>query len=329
MAQTNVASPLTQPTLELQLEMYRRMIRIRTFEERISELFRSGEMPGFLHISSGQEATAVGACMALNVDDWISSTHRGHGHCIAKGVDVRAMMAELFGKRTGACKGKGGSMHIADLEVGMLGANGIVGAAIPIAVGSALAWKRLGVPRVTLSFFGEGAVSEGAFHEAVNLAVLLNVPIVFLCENNMYAEMTAWTVHMKRPDVVERAPAYGIPGVAVDGNDVLAVFGAVRTAAARARGGGGPTLIEAKTYRYHGHYEGDPQSYRTPDEVEQWRSRDPIALFESHLTANAYASAEELRGVQESVAREIEEAVEFARQSPLPQAEETLEEVYA
>jgi TPP-dependent pyruvate/acetoin dehydrogenase alpha subunit len=309
--------------------MYRRMVRIRTFEETISEMFRKGEMPGFLHISAGQEATAVGACLALRPDDWIGSNHRGHGHCIAKGVDVRGMMAELFGKRTGTCKGKGGSMHIADLSVGMLGANGIVGAAIPIAVGSALAWKRLHVDRVTLCFFGEGATSEGAFHEAMNLAALLTLPVIFFCENNLYAEMTPWQVHMKRADVWERAAIYGMPGLSIDGNDVLAVFAAVTDAAARARGDGGPTLIEAKTYRLHGHYEGDPESYRTREEVEEARARDPLRRFAAYLNDSGHWTREELDAVERAVAREIEEAVAFAKSSPLPAPEETFEDVYA
>jgi TPP-dependent pyruvate/acetoin dehydrogenase alpha subunit len=317
------------PSADVQREMYRRMVRIRTFEETVCEMFRKGEMPGFLHISSGQESTAVGACLALRPDDWIGSNHRGHGHCIAKGVDVRGMMAELFGKRTGTCKGKGGSMHIADLDVGMLGANGIVGAAIPIAVGSAFAWKRLHKDRVTLCFFGEGATSEGAFHEAMNLAALLDLPIVFFCENNLYAEMTPWQVHMKRPDVAERAAAYGMPGVGIDGNDVLAVFAAVAAAAATARSGRGPTLIEAKTYRFHGHYEGDPESYRTREEVEESRARDPLRRFAAHLIEKGYCTREELGTIDRTTTEEIQEAVTFAKQSPLPEPEETLEDVYA
>lgn len=317
------------PSAEVQREMYRRMVRIRTFEETVSEMFRKGQMPGFLHISSGQEATAVGSCLALRPDDWIGSNHRGHGHCIAKGVDVRGMMAELFGKRTGTCKGKGGSMHIADLEIGMLGANGIVAAAIPIAVGSALAWQRLHNDRVTLCFFGEGATSEGAFHEAMNLAALLNLPIVFFCENNLYAEMTSWQVHMKLPDIAGRAAAYGIPAVSIDGNDVLAVFSAVTAAAAQARRGEGPTLIEAKTYRLHGHYEGDPESYRTREEVEESRTRDPLQRFAAHLIEDRYCTRDEIDAIQRAVTQEIEDAVAFAQESPLPNPEETLDDVYA
>ncbi|MCD6453443.1 MAG: thiamine pyrophosphate-dependent dehydrogenase E1 component subunit alpha, partial [Dehalococcoidales bacterium] len=261
------------------IEMYRRMVRIREFELRAAKEFARGSIAGFVHLYAGEEAIAVGSCATLNTDDYITSTHRGHGHLIAKGGKTDLMMAELFGKRTGYCKGKGGSMHVADVDIGMLGANGIVGAGLGIADGAALAAKMRGTKQVAISFMGDGATNRGTFHEGINLAAIWSLPVVFIVENNMYAEITPITDTCKLANVSDRAVSYGISGKTVDGNDVLAVYETVAEAVAKARKGEGPTLIECKTYRWRGHFEGDAMTYRTKVEFEDWKKRDPIPRF--------------------------------------------------
>lgn len=312
------------------LGVYRQMVRIRTFEETAAQIYRAGELPGFLHLSVGQEAVAVGACAHLGPDDVIASTHRGHGHVIAKGARLDRMMAELYGKTTGYCRGKGGSMHIADLDLGILGANGIVGGGLPIAVGAALAFRLRGEPRLALAFFGDGATNVGPFHEALNLAAVWQLPCVFVCENNQYAESTPRRVHQRVGDIATRAVAYDMPGAVADGMDVFAVHAAVGEAVARARRGEGPTLVEARTYRFSGHHLGDPgTSYRTREEVEEHRRRDPIALFRQKVLAEGAVAPAELDAVEREVAAEIEAAVRFGRESPLPSPASVLDDIYS
>ncbi|MDD3699661.1 MAG: pyruvate dehydrogenase (acetyl-transferring) E1 component subunit alpha [Atribacterota bacterium] len=309
------------------LNMYRDMVRIRRFEETVSDLFSQDRIRGTTHLYIGEEAVAVGACNAINPDDYITSTHRGHGHCIAKGATLDKMMAELFGKITGYCKGKGGSLHIADLNAGNLGANGIVGGGIPIAVGSGLTAKYKNTGKVTVCFFGDGAANTGAFHEALNLAGVWKLPVIFVCENNLYAMSVPVKEAFPIQDIVERAPAYGMPGVIVDGMDVLAVKEAVEEAAKRARRGDGPTLIECKTYRYLGHSKSDPRAYRTKEEESQWKERDPIKRYKQWLLGNG-VTEEEIKKIDEEVEKEIEEAVDFAEKSPYPPLEEITKDVY-
>lgn len=319
----------TGPAPELQRALLRTMLMIRRFEERTEELFRAGELPGFVHLSIGQEACAAGACAALRRDDYITSTHRGHGHCIAKGASPRAMMAELYGKATGVCKGKGGSMHIADFSVGMLGANGVVGGGANLAVGATIAARLRGSDQVALSFFGDGAANRGPVHEAMNLAAIWKLPVIFFCENNGYASTTAVSRALSVANVADRAAGYGMPGVVIDGNDVLAVYEATRLAVERARAGGGPSLIEAKTYRLKGHYVGDPERYRSPEEVRAAAERDPIKRFEARLLREGIVNEGELAALRREVEDEIEAAIEFGRSSPFPAPEEALEDVYA
>ncbi|NLJ48627.1 MAG: pyruvate dehydrogenase (acetyl-transferring) E1 component subunit alpha [Candidatus Atribacteria bacterium] len=308
--------------------MYKDMIRIRRFEETVSDLFSQDKIRGTTHLYIGEEAVAVGACNAIHSDDYITSTHRGHGHCIAKGATLREMMAELFGKMTGYCKGKGGSLHIADLNAGNLGANGIVGGGIPIATGSGLTSKYKKTGKVTVCFFGDGASNTGAFHEAVNMAATWKLPVVFVCENNLYAMSTPVREAFPILDIAERGQAYGMPGIVVDGMDVLAVMEAVEQAAERARRGEGPTLIECKTYRYLGHSKNDPRAYRTKDEEKQWKERDAIKRFRKWLLENTIATEEEIQTIDEEVENEITEAVEFADSSPYPPLEEIVKDVY-
>jgi len=320
-------------TQEKLIEMYTKMLTIRRFEERVVELFYAGKLPGFVHPYIGEEAVAVGVCANLRPDDRITSTHRGHGHCIAKGGDLKRMMAELFGKETGYCKGKGGSMHIADFSIGILGANGIVGGGLPIAAGSGLATKLQGGDQVTVCFFGDGAANQGGFHESVNLASIWKLPVTYICENNMYAVTTPASYAISIDDVADRGDAYGIPGLAVDGQDVMAVYEATKEAVERARRGDGPSLIECKTYRYLGHFAGEEalfgeKRYRTEDELEEWKKRDPIALFETKLERMGVMSKEEAANIGEEVKAQIEEAVTFAMESPFPVPEEALEAVF-
>lgn len=310
------------------LEMYRKMQRIRYFETRTKELFAGGKIPGFVHLYSGEEAVAVGVCEALRKDDCIGSTHRGHGHCIAKGGDVKYMMAELFGKETGYCKGKGGSMHIADFDSGILGACGIVGGSIPLLTGAALHFKNKKTDSVAVAFFGDGATNQGSFHESINLATIWDLPIIFICENNNYAETTHYSKVMKVKKISERAAAYGLTGQTVDGNDVVAVYEAATDAVKRAREGKGPSFIECVTCRHHGHYEGDSETYRSKDIIEECKKRCPIKRLRIFLEDEGFASAKELETVDKEVENEIAAAIEFAEKSPWPKAEEALTDVF-
>ena len=310
------------------LWIYERMRLIRTFEDKVAELFAQGLLPGFVHLYAGEEAIAVGVCAHLTDRDYITSTHRGHGHCIAKGVDVNAMMAELFGKATGACKGKGGSMHIADVSKGMLGANGIVGGGGPLACGSALTARVTGSDSVTVCFFGDGAAEQGTMHEAMNLAAIWKLPVVFVCENNLYAESTPWFYHCAAKEIADRGTAYNIPGVLVDGTDVFAVYEAAGEAVGRARRGEGPTLIEARAFRYYGHFQGDPLTYRTPEEEAEYRRRDPIDQFRRRVLERTLLTAAELDAIDARAREIVEAAVRFAQESPYPAPEECLTDVY-
>lgn len=309
--------------------MFERMLKIRHFEERVKNLFAAGELPGFVHLYLGQEAVAAGACAALRDDDYITSTHRGHGHIIAKGGDVKRMMAELYAKATGYNKGKGGSLHIADPTLGILGANGIVGAGIPIATGAALSTKLRKTDQVTICFFGDGAANQGTFHEAINLASAFDLPIVYVCENNLYAVGTRQSQVRKIEDIADRGTAYGIPGLAIDGNNVIAVYEAIKEAVDRARAGEGPTLIECKTYRWRTHFEGEPDTYRPPEEVKAWMRREPIAPYRRQLIESGVLSEAEAQEIESAVLREIDEAVEFGRSSPSPKPESALEDLWA
>lgn len=310
---------------------YSTMLKIRLFEERVADLYAKGLIPGLAHLYIGEEAVATGACFDLRKDDYITSTHRGHGHVIAKGADLRYMMAELFGKATGYCKGKGGSMHIADMKIGILGANGIAGGGLPIAVGAALSAKWRGTDQVTVCFFGDGASNNGTFHESLNFASLHRLPVVFVCENNLYGISVSQKMHQPIKDIAIRATSYDMHGEVVDGNDVVAVYKASSKAIRRARSGEGPTLIECKTYRWRGHHEGDPNlgsRYRTREEIELWKKRDPIKRLFKTLTSEKIASKRKLELLEKELMGLIDEAVEFANQSEFPPIEELYEDVY-
>ena len=317
-------------TRAVQMDLHRRMVRIRLFEEAAGRLAEAAKLPGFLHLYVGEEAVASGVCATLNDDDQITSTHRGHGHLVAKGGDFNRMMAELMGKSTGYCKGKGGSMHISDLDLGMLGANGIVGAGVPIAVGAAFADKYRGRGQVAVAFFGDGATNIGAFHEAVNMACALRLPIVFACENNEYGEFTPRSETMAIADIVDRAVGYGMPGAIVDGMDVVAVHEAATEAVARARRGEGPSLIEAKTYRFYNHHgvQNLGLKYRTDEEIAGWKERDPIFAFEERLIEAGTTTAAEIEGVWATLRDDIAAAITFADESPLPDPDQLLVDVY-
>lgn len=310
-------------------EMYRKMLEVRVFEEKVFDLYAQNLVPGTIHLYAGEEAVAVGACSALKKDDYIISTHRGHGHCIAKGADLKKTMAEILGKKTGYCKGKGGSMHIADFAIGMLGATAVVGAGLPIAVGAGLSAKLRKTGQVVVCFFGEGASNQGTFHESLNMASTWKLPVIFVCENNLYAMGTRQSRVMNIENIADRAVAYGIQGMIVDGNDVLAVYEAAGKAVDRARKDEGPTLIECKTYRHKGHSRVDPAKYRPKEEVQEWLAKDPIKRFREHLLRNSLFTEEELQKIEKEVAAEIEEAVKFATESPFPDPKEALEDVYA
>jgi len=310
------------------IEMYRRMLQIRFFEEKVFELYGKNLVPGTIHLYAGEEAVAVGVCANLRRDDYITSTHRGHGHCIAKGADLGKVMAEILGKKTGYCKGKGGSMHIADFSMGMLGATAVVGAGIPVAAGAGLSIKLRSTDQVVACFFGEGASNQGTFHEGVNMAAIWRLPVVFVCENNLYAMGTRQSLVMTIENIADRAVAYGIPGVTVDGNDILAVYEAASKAVNRARRGLGPTLIECKTYRQKGHSRFDPAAYRPKNEVEEWLKRDPIPRFKSKLIEMSALTEEEDEELRREAAAAVEGAVKFAMESPFPEPEEALEDVY-
>jgi acetoin:2,6-dichlorophenolindophenol oxidoreductase subunit alpha len=314
------------------LEMLKKMLEIRHFEEKVVDQYARGAVPGLAHLYIGEEAVAVGTCMNLTDEDYITSTHRGHGHCIAKGGELKPMMAELFGKRTGYCKGKGGSMHIAAFDKGILGAMGIVGSGGPIAVGAALGIKKLNLDRVAVCFFGDGASNEGASHEAMNFASLHKLPCIFVCENNGYGISVAQHRHQAIKDISVRAAGYDMPGVIVDGMDVLAVYEAVKEAVKRAKAGKGPTLVECKTYRFRGHHEGDPNlgtRYRTKEEMDQWREKCPIKLLKGKLLKGKIAKPKELEEIEENVKRRIEEAFVYAMESPFPKPEEAFEDLFA
>ncbi|MCC7369198.1 MAG: thiamine pyrophosphate-dependent dehydrogenase E1 component subunit alpha [Chloroflexi bacterium] len=319
---------MAELTRETLIWMYERMTLIRTFEDRVAELFAEGLLPGFVHLYAGEEAIAVGACAHLTDRDTITSTHRGHGHCIAKGVPVAPMMAELFGKATGACKGKGGSMHIADVDKGMLGANGIVGGGGPMACGAALTNKLQKTGAVTLCFFGDGAAEQGTMHEAMNLASIWRLPIVFVCENNLFAESTPWFYHCAAKDIAERGSAYNMPGLLIDGCDIFAVHEAVGEAIARARRGEGPSLIEARAFRYYGHFQGDAILYRTPRELEEYRRRDPLTQFRKRVVERGLISPEDLDRIEQRATEAVELAVTKAKEDPYPAASELLTDVY-
>ncbi len=312
------------------LSMYRRMALIRRFETVCMELYQRGLLGGVLHVSIGQEAVSVGACHGLSPRDCITSTHRGHNDLIAKGADVGPMMAELLMKETGYCRAKGGSMHIADFSLGVLGANGIVGAGIPIATGAALGFHMRGEDRVVVSFFGDGAVNQGLFHEGINLAAVWKLPVVFVCHNNAWAESTPQAASHAVADVAERARAYGIPGVSVDGIDVLAVEAACAQAVARARRGEGPSLVNCRTYRWYGHHIGDAdQPYRTKEELAATRAQDCLAYFRAYLTGAEVAGVGELDAIDAAVAAEVDGAVEAAKDAPSPSPATVMEDVYA
>jgi len=307
----------------------RRMHLIRKFEETAEQSYMRGLVHGTMHLSIGQEASAVGATLHLRADDYILSTHRGHGHCIAKGADVGRMLAEFFGKETGYCRGRGGSMHIADIESGNLGANGIVAGGLPIAVGVGMSIKAQKQSRVCMVFFGDGASNEGAFHEALNLASIWTLPVVFVCENNKYGMSMDIANAMAVPNVADRAVAYAMPGVAIDGNDLPLVAAAARVAIDRARSGGGPSLVECKTYRLRGHSKSDRNLYRTKDEIETWRKRDPIARLEQELVAHERLDFSSAKAIRDAAQIEIDAALEFAKSSPAPDPSQLTRDVYA
>lgn len=310
------------------LWMYSNMLTVRRFEERVGELFAAGKIPGFVHLYIGEEAVASGVCANLREDDFITSTHRGHGHLISKGGDLKLMMAELLGKKTGYCKGKGGSMHIADVDLGMLGANGIVGGGPPIATGAALSAQYRGTNQVVACFFGDGAANQGTFHEGLNMSSIWKLPVIFVCENNHYGISLHQHRHMNVADIADRAAAYDIPGVVVDGNDVMAVYEAANQAVKRARAGEGPSLIECKTYRQRGHFEGDAQTYKPTEEVEAWIAKDPLPGFEAKLLEMGVLTREQVQELDQQIRARIDEAVRFAEESPYPSPEEITEDVY-
>ena len=322
---------MTELSNEVLVDLHRRMVRIRRFEETAGKMMEDGKIPGALHLYVGEEAVASGVMAHLSNEDQITSTHRGHGHLIAKGGAFDRMFAELFGRATGYCKGKGGSMHISNMELGMLGANGIVGGGPPIAMGAAFSNKFRKTDNVACCFFGDGASNEGSFHEAANMAGLYKLPVVFVCENNGYGEYTPQANHQAIVDVADRAPGYGMPGVVVDGMDVIAVYEAAGEAIARAREGGGPTLLECKTYRYYDHVgvRGMGLTYRTDEEVEEWKQKDPIDNFEARLAEQGVLSADAAQAVHDEVLEEIAAAIQFAEDSPYPDASAMLEDVYA
>jgi pyruvate dehydrogenase E1 component alpha subunit len=309
-------------------EALRKMYLIRRFEEGAEQAYMRGLIHGTMHLSIGQEASAVGVCVALTDEDYITSTHRGHGHCIGKGAEVRRMFAEFFGRETGYCRGRGGSMHIADPAKGNLGANGIVGGGIPIAVGAALSAKRLGTNAVAVSFFGDGANNEGAFHEALNMAAVWKLPVVFVCENNQYGMSTSTERSTAVKNIAERAAAYAMPGIIVDGNRFAEVAAASFEAVERARRGEGPTLIESKTYRIRGHSRSDRNRYRTKEEIDTWQGRDPIRLFEEELKNYGFISDQDIAAIRDSVDAEIAEGIAYANDSPAPSTADITRYVY-
>lgn len=312
-------------------EMYTTMVKIRQFEEATAKLWSEGLIPGLVHLYVGEEAVAVGACANLRKEDYVVSTHRGHGHCIAKGGDIKKMMAELLGRRTGYSKGKGGSMHICVPEMGLMGCSGVVGAGVPIAAGLGLAINFKQTDQVVACFFGDGAVNTGIFHEGINLASLWKLPVIFVCENNMYAISVPTSKSIPIKDIAYRAMAYGMPGVVVDGMDAIAVYRAMQKAVDVARQGHGPTLIECKTYRFRGHHEGDPKrgaTYRSEAEMAKWKKKCPIKNLKKRLIDNIIMTAEEAREIDQKCAKEVEDAVKFAKDSPYPSPDQVSEDVF-
>jgi pyruvate dehydrogenase E1 component alpha subunit len=317
-------------TKEEKLNLYKKMLTVRAFEEKAGELFAQGLIPGFIHLSIGEEASSVGTCSVLRDDDYVASTHRGHGHLIAKGADPRRMFAELFGRKAGYCKGKGGSMHIADFSIAILGANGVVGGGFPIIIGAGLSIKLRKSDQVGVVFFGDGAANRGTFHEAANMAAIWKLPVVFVCENNLYASTTPARYSLAGGSVAGRAAAYGIPGYAINGNEILEVRETVGKAVKWAREGKGPSIVENKTYRYRGHFEGDPQKYRTQNEIGEFqRKGDPIQLFKGVLKKEGILSDKLDKDLRDEVTNLIEEAVRYAQEAPLPDPEESLEDLFA
>lgn len=312
------------------LWIYEKMNDIRLFEDKVHEIFSSGEIPGFVHLYAGEEAVATGVCAHLNNNDYITSTHRGHGHCIAKGCDLNGMMAEIFGKETGLCKGKGGSMHIADIDKGMLGANGMVGGGFPLAVGAGLRNKYLKTDNVVVCFFGDGAANEGTFHEGLNLASIWKLPVIFVCENNMFGEATPQAYASASKTIAERSVAYNMPGVRVDGKNVLEVYEEAGNAIERARNGEGPTLIECVTYRNYGHFEGDEQKYKAKDGTEkELADKDCITIFRKQAIELNLMTENEADEIEKASVERIQAAIQFAKESPLPRPEALYEDVYA
>ncbi|MFB3905761.1 MAG: thiamine pyrophosphate-dependent dehydrogenase E1 component subunit alpha [Acidobacteriota bacterium] len=312
----------------LLLQMYRLMLRIRCFEDKTKELYLNGEIRGTIHVSQGQEAVAAGACLALEEADYIITTHRGHGHCLARGVTSRSLLAEILGKQTGCCGGRAGSLHAFDASKGVLGAAAVVGSGLPIATGVALGIQMREARQVVLNFFGDGTANHGTFHEAINLGSIWKLPIVYLCENNQVADTTPFLQTINIPDIAARSSAYGIPGQVVDGNDAEAVYAAVRQAVDRARGGDGPSLLECKTYRWEGHHIGDPCLWRKPGELENWKEKCPIRRLGEKLLCSGAASQEELRHLEQETRAEMEDAAEFARQSSQPDPRSVLDFVW-
>jgi pyruvate dehydrogenase E1 component alpha subunit len=319
---------MTDITKEQKIEMLKLIIKIRRFEERTVQLYQTAKIWGYLHPYIGEEAVAVGTCTAINKSDYIVSTHRGHGHSIAKGADLNRMMAELLGKATGYCKGRGGSMHIADTELGMLGANGIVGGGIPISVGAGFSCKMEGKGRVTICFFSDGASNNGVFHESLNMAAIFKLPVIYVCENNMYAISMSCNESVSCKNIADRAVAYGIPGDIVDGSNPIDVFEAVQRAVKRARAGSGPTLIEAKTYRFGGHHPNDPAEYREKEEVDYYKKeKDPVINFKKKLIDEKILSENDIEVIEKGIAKEVQDSLNFAEESPEPQLDKFLKEV--
>ncbi|MBW1773904.1 MAG: thiamine pyrophosphate-dependent dehydrogenase E1 component subunit alpha [Deltaproteobacteria bacterium] len=319
---------MKKPGKKRLMQLYENMVAIRAVEERLMDVFSKGEIPGFIHVCIGQEATPVAVCSWLKDSDYMANTHRGHGHALAKGIDLNLFMAELFGKKNGFCRGRSGSMHLADHSLGILGANGIVGGGIPIATGAAFAASYKKTGQVTVCFFGEGATNEGTFHESLNIASLQKLPIVYVCENNGWAEFTPQAVHMPIRDVADRAGAYNMIGTTVS-NKVLDIYKAAGEAIGRARKGEGPTLLEVKSARWHGHFVGDAQKYRVEEDVKTAKQKDCIADFEKKLLKEKILSKKEVKKIGESVHKRIEAAIAFARASPFPEPSELMDDLYA